>query len=89
MTTADTNLSAREDPAAQTASASLAARQTTPAQLLVALVRREFWEHRALWMAPLLIAALLALLLVLVHSLILRSGLSDWHPRTAVFRALI
>ncbi len=28
--------------------------------VLVTLVRREFWEHRALWLAPLIVAALLA-----------------------------
>jgi ABC-2 type transport system permease protein len=28
--------------------------------LLLTLVRREFWEHRALWLAPLVVAALLA-----------------------------
>ena len=29
---------------------------------LLTLLRREFWEHRALWIAPLVVAALLALL---------------------------
>jgi ABC-2 type transport system permease protein len=29
--------------------------------VLLTLVRREFWEHRALWLAPLVVAALLAL----------------------------
>ena len=32
-----------------------------PGEVLLTLVRREFWEHRALWMAPLVVAALLAL----------------------------
>jgi ABC-2 type transport system permease protein len=31
------------------------------ANTLVMLVRREFWEHRALWIAPLVVAGLLAL----------------------------
>jgi len=32
-----------------------------PGDILLTLVRREFWEHRALWLAPLVVAALLAL----------------------------
>src|SRR5215469_7726545 len=32
-----------------------------PGEILLTLVRREFWEHRALWLAPLVVAALLAL----------------------------
>ncbi|HEX8783816.1 MAG TPA: hypothetical protein VF764_10620 [Steroidobacteraceae bacterium] len=32
-----------------------------PGEVLLTLVRRELWEHRALWLAPLCVAALLAL----------------------------
>ena len=32
-----------------------------PAEIMLTLVRRELWEHRALWLAPLCMAALLAL----------------------------
>lgn len=32
-----------------------------PGRALLTLVRREFWEHRYLWLAPVLVAALLAL----------------------------
>jgi ABC-2 type transport system permease protein len=32
-----------------------------PGAVLLTLVRREFWEHRALWLAPLCVVALLAL----------------------------
>jgi ABC-2 type transport system permease protein len=32
-----------------------------PGEVLLSLVRREFWEHRALWLAPLVVTALLAL----------------------------
>ena len=32
-----------------------------PGEILLTLVRRELWEHRALWLAPLCMAALLAL----------------------------
>jgi ABC-2 type transport system permease protein len=31
-----------------------------PGEVLLTLVRREFWEHRALWLAPLVVTALLA-----------------------------
>ncbi|MBV9345074.1 MAG: hypothetical protein JO341_05405 [Gammaproteobacteria bacterium] len=34
---------------------------TTPARAFLTLVRREFWEHRSLWMAPTVAAALIAL----------------------------
>ncbi|MBV9725411.1 MAG: hypothetical protein JO299_09570, partial [Gammaproteobacteria bacterium] len=38
-----------------------------PGEVLIALVRREFWEHRALWLAPLVVAALLSLSPLLGH----------------------
>ena len=31
-----------------------------PGEILLTLVRRELWEHRALWLAPLVVAVLLA-----------------------------
>ena len=40
-------------------------RRAGPLDTMVALVRRELQEHRALWIAPLVLAALIALLLVL------------------------
>jgi ABC-2 type transport system permease protein len=36
-------------------------------QTLVTLVRREFWEHRALWIAPLATAALLVVFALFAH----------------------
>jgi ABC-2 type transport system permease protein len=36
-----------------------------PGGMLLALMRREFWEHRALWLAPLAVAALLAVVAVI------------------------
>jgi ABC-2 type transport system permease protein len=36
-------------------------------QTLVTLVRREFWEHRALWIAPLVTAALLVVFALFAH----------------------
>jgi ABC-2 type transport system permease protein len=47
-------------PASDTARGSLS-------QTLVTLVRREFWEHRALWIAPLASAALLVVCAVFAH----------------------
>jgi ABC-2 type transport system permease protein len=35
--------------------------------VLTTLIRREFWEHRALWLCPLIVAALLALVATLGH----------------------
>ncbi|MBV8782948.1 MAG: hypothetical protein JOZ67_02050 [Gammaproteobacteria bacterium] len=39
----------------------------TPRRLWVTLVRRELWEHRSLWMAPAVTAALIALSALLAH----------------------
>jgi ABC-2 type transport system permease protein len=39
-------------------------RRAGPLDTMVALVRRELWEHRALWIAPLAVEALLALALL-------------------------
>jgi ABC-2 type transport system permease protein len=36
-----------------------------PGEVLLTLVRRELWEHRALWLAPLVVAALLALVAII------------------------
>jgi len=47
---------AREQPRSATAPA---VRES--GKVLLTLVRREFWEHRALWLAPLVVTALLAL----------------------------
>jgi ABC-2 type transport system permease protein len=43
---------------AQPAGTALAAKP--PGEVLLTLVRREFWEHRALWLAPLIVTAALA-----------------------------
>jgi ABC-2 type transport system permease protein len=44
------------------------ARALPPGRALLTLVRREFWEHRYLWLAPVLVAALLALSPLLGHA---------------------
>jgi ABC-2 type transport system permease protein len=60
MNTADTNFSTPESAMAETPpTSSVAARKGTIWKTLFALVRREFWEHRALWLAPTVVAVLL------------------------------
>lgn len=59
MSTADTNLPSPGAPVADTAHASGAADRTRVLSTLLVLIRREFWEHRVLWMAPVVIAVLL------------------------------
>jgi len=39
-----------------------------PGRTLVTLVRREFWEHRALWIAPLAVAVLVAVSAFWIHT---------------------
>jgi ABC-2 type transport system permease protein len=48
------------DTAADSPRTDVAPAAKRPGDLLLTLVRREFWEHRALWLAPLAVAALLA-----------------------------
>jgi ABC-2 type transport system permease protein len=47
------------------------------ANTLLVLVRREFWEHRALWIAPLAVAGLLALVAAFGRAQIDRDDLRD------------
>ena len=60
-------------PAAGTRAAQAASAATAPAakrltrNTLLTLVRREFWEHRVLWMAPLAVAGLLLLCALPAH----------------------
>ena len=50
-----------DDPVADAGSARRAPAAAGHPPVLRTLIRREFWEHRALWMAPLSVAALLLL----------------------------
>lgn len=67
MSTADPNVSAQQAAAARSAPASHASRQTGLARTLWVLVRREMWEHRVLWIAPLVIAAVLVACAIPAH----------------------
>jgi ABC-2 type transport system permease protein len=58
MSTPETNVSGADVSASLTPSASAVTRHSM-VQTLGVLVRRELWEHRALWVVPLLIAVLL------------------------------
>jgi len=66
MSTPDANLSA---PAAQATGASPASTmvQHSMAKTMAALIRREFWEHRSLWITPLIVAGLLVLTALPIH----------------------
>jgi ABC-2 type transport system permease protein len=65
MSTPDTNLSSPDTPVAM-APVSTAAQQSAFRTLLV-LIRREFWEHRALWITPLIVGGLLVLTAFPIH----------------------
>lgn len=49
-------------------------------RMLTTLVRREFWEHRALWLCPLVVAGLLVLTAVLVHARLDADALAQLGP---------
>ena len=66
MSTPETNLSGTEAAAALPAPASAAASQRI-SRTLITLVRRELWEHRALWITPLIVAAVIILGAFPVH----------------------
>jgi ABC-2 type transport system permease protein len=59
MSTPETNLSAAGRPVADTPSSSAMRRRASLLNTLILLIRREFWEHRALWIAPVVVAGLL------------------------------
>jgi len=60
-------------------------RRAGPLDTVMALVRRELWEHRALWVAPLVLAGLFALLLLLfgVRHIELPQGVLTTEQKTA------
>jgi len=60
MSTPDTNLPSADTPVGVALPVGAAARQSTLKTMLV-LIRREFWEHRALWITPLIVGGLLVL----------------------------
>jgi ABC-2 type transport system permease protein len=67
MNTSETNLSGAEVPAGTLTPPTSRIAVRPVLRILSVLVRREFWEHRALWAAPLLIAGLLIACAVPAH----------------------
>src|SRR3981081_2692424 len=66
MSTPDTNFSSAETQAAVVPPVSGVA-QRSMLQTLIVLIRRELWEHRSLWIAPLGIAVLMVLTAFPIH----------------------
>jgi ABC-2 type transport system permease protein len=66
MSTPDTNLSSADAPVAVAPPVSGAARQSMLKTMIV-LIRRELWEHRALWITPLIVGGLLVLAAFPIH----------------------
>ena len=66
MSTPDTNFSSADRPAAIVPPVSGVA-QRSMLQTLIVLIRRELWEHRSLWIAPLVIAVLMVLTAFPIH----------------------
>jgi ABC-2 type transport system permease protein len=71
MNTPETNLSAAGAPVADTPPAIAVGRQASILNTLILLIRRELWEHRALWITPLVVVVLLsgATLFLPIHSI--------------------
>jgi len=67
MSTPETNLSSAGAPMVDSPSVSGVARAAPLLGTLIMLVRRELWEHRALWLGPLAISALLVACAFAVH----------------------
>ncbi len=92
MSSADTDSGARADLAEQNASANVTERPVTRFRVLIALVQRELWEHRALWMAPLLIGALLVICAIPAHVDFIpdeaRDALAERKNQLALFQLL-
>jgi ABC-2 type transport system permease protein len=84
MSTPETNFSAAgatvDDSQQPTTSATK--RKTSIVNTLILLTRRELWEHRALWIAPLVVAALL-IAGALVAAVTVRMESVDWDPPPA------
>src|SRR5579862_2452264 len=66
MSTPGTNLSSADTPVALEPPVSGTARQSMMKTMIV-LIRRELWEHRALWITPLIVGGLLVLTAFPIH----------------------
>jgi ABC-2 type transport system permease protein len=61
VSTADTNFSAADQAATASVPSGVTIHKGRWLQVMLVLIRREFWEYRVLWMAPVAAAALLVL----------------------------
>jgi ABC-2 type transport system permease protein len=79
MSTPDTNLSSADTPAAVAPPVSAAAHQSMSKTMIV-LIRRELWEHRALWITPLIVGGLLVLTAFPIHigNVVFGAHEEDW-----------
>jgi ABC-2 type transport system permease protein len=66
MSTPGTNFSSADTPVAVAPPVSGTARQSM-LKTMVVLIRRELWEHRALWVTPLIVGGLLVLTALPIH----------------------
>lgn len=72
--------------AATIAPAGALTRRAGPLDTMVALARRELWEHRSLWLAPLVVEGLLAISLLLGRiNMDLPEGVLTAQQRIAIF----
>jgi ABC-2 type transport system permease protein len=61
MSTPETNFSAADTGVMDAPQNAAVAHRISTLNVLMVLVRREFWEHRALWISPLVVVALITL----------------------------
>jgi ABC-2 type transport system permease protein len=66
MSTPDANLSSPAGPAVAAPPVSSVVHQSM-VKTMATLIRREFWEHRSLWITPLIVAGLLVLTALPIH----------------------
>jgi ABC-2 type transport system permease protein len=82
MSTPETNLSAAGSTVLDSQPISGTARKVNVVRTLILLIRRELWEHRALWIAPLVVSGLL-IAGALVAAAMFRMESIDWDAPPA------
>ena len=78
-----------DTPAVAAPAAAVPASQGRMYGTLVTLVRREFWEHRGLWLAPAIVAAVLVVFALFAHGHVAHitvevEDVGDWDLRQAL-----
>jgi ABC-2 type transport system permease protein len=82
MSTPETNLSAAGSASVDSRPISGTARKVNVVNTLLLLIRRELWEHRSLWIAPLVVAGLL-IAGALVAAVMFRMDSINWDAPPA------